>query len=398
MIKKVIIILLVLLLTGCWDYRELNDLAILGSLSIDIVDEEYIVGAQIMNPQKEGNSTNGSSGSTGAPIVVYKFKGKTIQEAIRKMTTESPKKIYAGHISMLMVSEKAAKKGFKDIADFLIRDHETRKQFKVVIIRNEEVDKSLSILSQLEALPTQENLDSLKAASNYNGNVTTIGFDEFLSLGYSIGIEPVLPYADLKGDIEAGKKKENTQQTTPISSIIYKGIAVFKNDRLLGYLDEKDSIGFNFIHNNLKSSSIPFKCDEDNYAAVEIINYKTDLKVDIKDNKPIVKLNVTGEAHQSEINCDIDMESLSGRNFIKDLMNKEIIKLISSSIDTVKNKFNSDIFGFEQYLYRHNYKYWEKNKKKWPELFKNIQYEIKTNLVLTKKGSALKSIKGMEHE
>lgn len=396
MIRKIIVFLIIILLTGCWNYRELNDLAIVGSLSIEVIGEEYQIGVQVMNTQKQGTSSGSAEVSSSSPAVVFKFKGKTIHEALRKMTTESPRKLYFGHITMIMISEKAAKEGFKDISDFLIRDHETRKQFTVMIIRNEEVDKVLTLLSHLEALPSQENLDVLKAATNFYGNVTPISFDEFLSFGYAEGVEPVLPYADLVGDVEEGKKKESTEQTVPVSFLRFKGISVFNSDKLVGYLDERDSIGYNLIVGNIKSTVIPFKCDESNYASIEIISYKSNLTVEVKNNKPFVKINVTGEAHQSEINCDIEMENLEDRNKIKKLANEEIKKIISSSIDTVKQDYGSDIFGFGRHLYRYNYKYWSKNKKNWNDIFQNIDYEIKSNLILAKKGSALESTKGEE--
>ncbi|MDD4547368.1 MAG: Ger(x)C family spore germination protein [Bacilli bacterium] len=397
MIKKLVIFLTLLLVTGCWDYRELNDLAIVGSLSIDIVDDEFVIAAQIMNAKKEGGSGNSSSGSTSTPIVVYKFSANTISNTLRKMTTESPRKLYIGHIAMVLISENAAKIGFKEISDFLLRDHESRKQFKVLIIKDNPVDQALSILDHLETLTIQATLNSLNNASSYYGNVTPIGFDEFIALGFSKGIEGIIPYAILEGDPKEGEKKESTEITIPQAKIILKGLSVFKDDKLIGFLDDNDSIGFNFLMGNLKSAMIPFKCDEKNYATTEIINYKTDMKIEIKNDLPVVKIKVTGEANQAEINCNVDMEVIEGRDFIMNLMNEEIKRLMSNSIDNVKENFGSDIFGFERYLYRHNYKYWKKVEKKWDELFKKIEYEIDVNFMLAKKGSTLDSIKGVNN-
>ncbi|MFA5603824.1 MAG: Ger(x)C family spore germination protein [Bacilli bacterium] len=393
MIKKLLILSTIFFITGCWDYRELNDLAIVGSISIDIVDDKFVIAAQIMNAKKEGGTGTISGSSTSAPIVVYKFSGNTMSNTLRKMTTESPKKLYIGHISLILISENAAKDGFKEISDFLLRDHESRKQFEVLIIKDSPVDQPLSILDHLEALTVQATLNSLKNASNYYGNVTPIAFDEFLAYGFATGINGVIPYATLEGNVKEGEKKESTETSIPQAKIIMRGMSVFKEDKLMGFLDENDSIGFNFILGNLKSAMIPFKCDEKDYATTEIIRYKTELKVNVKNNKPLVNLKVTGEANQAEINCKVNMEVLEGRNFIMNLMNDEIKRLMSSSIDTVKEEFASDIFGFEEYLYKHNYKYWKKIEKNWDDLFKNIEYEIDVDIMLAKKGSTLTSVK-----
>ena len=41
--KKIILIILILLLTGCSDYRELTDMAIVPSFAIDYKDNKYHV-------------------------------------------------------------------------------------------------------------------------------------------------------------------------------------------------------------------------------------------------------------------------------------------------------------------------------------------------------------------
>ena len=80
--KKIIILVLCLLLTGCYNYKELNKIAIVSSISIDKKDNKYLVGAQVLNvkPKDDSNSSN---------VIVYKEEGKTIEEALRNITKKS---------------------------------------------------------------------------------------------------------------------------------------------------------------------------------------------------------------------------------------------------------------------------------------------------------------------
>ena len=42
--KKIILILFCLfMVTGCFDYRELNDINIINSIGVDYIDDEYVV-------------------------------------------------------------------------------------------------------------------------------------------------------------------------------------------------------------------------------------------------------------------------------------------------------------------------------------------------------------------
>ena len=51
--KKIILIILILLLTGCSDYRELTDMAIVPSFAIDYKDNKYHVIVHVLDAKKE---------------------------------------------------------------------------------------------------------------------------------------------------------------------------------------------------------------------------------------------------------------------------------------------------------------------------------------------------------
>jgi spore germination protein KC len=81
-ISKCLLILLVLSsLTGCWNRRELNELAIAVAIGIDKSNGEYKVSTQIVNPGEM--SSKQSSGGGSAPIVTHHTSGKTVIEALQ---------------------------------------------------------------------------------------------------------------------------------------------------------------------------------------------------------------------------------------------------------------------------------------------------------------------------
>ena len=55
--KKLLILLIIpFILSGCYDYNELNDLAIISGIGIDYENEEYIVTYEILSTKKEGET------------------------------------------------------------------------------------------------------------------------------------------------------------------------------------------------------------------------------------------------------------------------------------------------------------------------------------------------------
>jgi spore germination protein KC len=74
----IIIFLLLNLLSGCWNRRELNELAITVGMAIDESDGQYLVTAQVVNP---GQVAAKQGGGQKAPVISYQEKGDTVFEA-----------------------------------------------------------------------------------------------------------------------------------------------------------------------------------------------------------------------------------------------------------------------------------------------------------------------------
>ena len=75
--KKIILILFLLLLSGCYNYQELNEIAIVSAIGIDKENSNYIVTLQIINTENYNTSIDDNQ----AKFVIYKGYGKNIQQS-----------------------------------------------------------------------------------------------------------------------------------------------------------------------------------------------------------------------------------------------------------------------------------------------------------------------------
>ena len=71
-------------MTGCWNYNELNSLAITTAMSIDKVDDKYEVSILIANSMNKQTSTEEGQSQT----VVYSAIGETISDALKNIDLE----------------------------------------------------------------------------------------------------------------------------------------------------------------------------------------------------------------------------------------------------------------------------------------------------------------------
>ena len=376
----IIITLFILLISsGCYNYKEINDMAIVSSIGIDKdnKNDKYIVSAQIMNSKE-------SEDSEDSQITVYTKEGDTVHEALRNITLKSPRKLYGNHLSKIVLSEEVAKEGIDNILDIFNRITEVRNEFIITIVKEDKASDVLKVLTTTESIPAEYVKLSLKIADETSGLTYATKLDEFISLYLKKGIDPVVPVLKIDKKEKKGTTINNITTTNPISKIVIEDLAVTNKGKLETYLKNEEVIGYNFLRNQIQKMIIPVKCDdENNYASISILKNKTKSSAEKKDNKYIINFNINSEAIITEYNCRKD---LTDEKVIKELekdTEKKIKRYIKKSLNKQKET-KGKFLGLERIIYLDYPKY------------KNEDYSVKynVNVNLVRKGEIRNSVKG----
>ena len=385
--KRLIIISLIIICTGCFNYSELNDYAIITGMSIDKSDNEYEVSMLISNSPK--------SNKKNYTTVVYSGKGKTIYEAVKQIGLISPKELYIGHLSILIISDEVAKEGITSSIEFLLQEPRSKKNFYVALSKDNKAKDVLSITSPLTDFPSQNLATNLKATTNLQGSVSAIDFNTLLYKLINKGVDLALNGFTIKGDIKDGVKESNMETNKPSSYIKLTNQAIFKGDKLITWSNKDESRGINIINDKIHEMYIKVKCD-DGYIVVDTNTLETKKNVDKKNS---VKLNTKGKASISEITCNINLAKSSNIKKIEKKVNNKIKDLELKAIKLSKN-YSTDIFGIGLMYYQdypHNY-----NKiKDYDKFYKNIKFKTNVDIKINTSGSikqTLKNIEGSNYE
>lgn len=387
--KKLLLILITLtFLTGCYNYRELNDLAIVTAISISKEKDNYNIAVQVVNPKKDQDT----SSSNEPDFIVYKSKGETLQAAFESLVKESPKRMYKTQMQILIIDEKMAKNNIKEVFEYLARDPEIRNEFNVLIGKS---DNILETLTPLDNLSSQNILDSLKASSKYLGNTNLLTFNELLSDYQNEKTEMAIPVIKLTS--QKNKDDKNTEKilekTTTTPAIVLDNISIFKDNKLIGYLSTKETISYNFINNNIALTAIKKDYPNNKYIAYKILKSKSKLEVTPK--KHTITLTIKGNAEINEATYNIDLSKEKNIKKLEKSLNKRLEKMITSSFNSTRKKYNSDIYGFEDLYYKKDPKYYTKIKKDWDSKeFQKIKLKVKSNIKIVEQGNILGKIKG----
>ena len=378
--KKLLILLpLLFILTGCYNYRELNDLAIVSGISISKDKDNYKVVVEVINPKKEQDS----SGANQPNFVIYKAEGSSLQEALRSVVKESPKKLYGAQIDILLIDEKLAQTDLKSILEFFSRDSEIRSEFYVLVTKNNEV---LSVATPLENVSSKNILESLKSSTDYLGITNLVTYHDLINYTLNKNIETVLPSIELIGDKNNGDGIKNTEETNTYSKTKLSNQAIFKDDKLIGYLSFDESLAYNIIMNNSKTPLIKTTYKDKGYVVNELVSYSTKIKANVKKKK--ITINIKGKANITELNYDCNLESEKTIKKLQKDLNKRIESLIKDSINSTRKEYNSDIYGFKDLFYKTNPKEYKKIKDNWyKDIYKNLEIEVKSDIEIFEKGN-----------
>ena len=383
--KRIILLInLIIICSGCFNYNELNNYAIATGMAIDINKDKYEVSVLISNSPKSSNASSGKDYTT----VVYSGKGKTIYEAIKHIGLISPKELYIGHLSVLIISEDVAKKGINDSIEFLLEEPRSKKNFYVALSKDSKAKEVLSITSPLTDFPSQNLSSNIKNTSALQGSVSAIDFNTLLYKLVNKGTDLSLNGFSIVGDVKDEIKKSNTDK----AYIKLSPLAIFKGDKLKYWTTEDESNGINIINNKIKELHLKLDCDNGNI----IINTQILETKKAIDKKGIVTLNAKGKASINEVSCDIDLTKQDNIRKIENKINNKIKKLESNAIKLSK-KYSTDIFGIGL-MYYQDYPDEYNKIKNYDKFYNNIKFKTKVDIRINTYGSLKQSLERIENE
>lgn len=382
--KKIkFLILLLPLLSGCYNYRELNELGITTAVSIDYKDNNFYVIAEVINPIKQQDA----SSSNNSPFVNYNSSSSSLQDAFRKVVLESPRQLYAAQLEIIVLSEEVVNNHLEEVLEYFARDPETRTEIKIIVAKTEDSTKAITLQTLLTSLSSSNIINSLDLQSKVLGISYPVTLNELLNMYIDPYLEVVLPSMTLYGNYEIGDEKENITTSSPKAIVKIDGSTITKDNKILGYLDLEESKILNLINGKLKETIIKMNY-YDGYIIFEPNRIKVSRELDIKNN--IIKINISGYSKTKEIQSNIDLKDPKEVEKLNKALNMELEKKITDTFNSIREKYDTDVFGFQELYYRTNYKYFKENCTNWYEdIYPKIKLEVKANVRLYEKGSTL---------
>ncbi len=370
--KILLILSSVIVLTGCWNYREINQDFIATAAAIDKGEDGYLVTVEITTPKK------GSEKALENDYIIE--QGRTIFEAIRKTILQSGRKLYWGHAKVIIISKEVAEEGILPILDFLARDTEVRNKVWLMISMEENASVLLKGKDEVhdaigfhidEVLKNQKDIGMFYA-------VDLLAFLRDLS---TEGIEPTIATSKLipSGDGSVPR---------------VEGMAIFECDKMIGWLDGIDVKSFLVIIDEFQGGEFATLEIEGLRVTLEIQKIKTKVKPILENEKITMDISITMDAGIVEINGEEDYMSEDKVEQMRKTMEGNIEKDIKKLIKKVQEEYKVDIFGFGNAIYRYEPKVWKEIRDEWHEEFPKVEVQINVDITIKGTGLLQKQIRG----
>lgn len=366
-----IILINAVFITGCWNYREVNKLAIVSGVAVDKgTDGRYIITAEIV--QISGGRDTKTTSKT------ITMEGKTMFDAVRNGISMSGKRLYWSHSKVIILSKEIAGEGITKVIDWYIRDAEAREDVHILISKAEsakEIFEGQSVAEEIKCLLLEEIMDNQNSLSK----ARTIDILQYNIESKTKGMATVIPTVNLK-QID-GKM---------VLEII--GTGIIKNDKLIGYLNGEETKDLLFIRNEVKGGVLVEGTQENATAppvTLEIFKSKTKVTPVIIGNNIEIDLNIDTTVAIDEIAGKENYFDEDGCRKLEQIAENSFKERIESFIKKIQTEFDADIFGFGTKLQEDEVKLWKSVSNNWEEIFKDLKVNVKTRVHI--KNSAILS-------
>lgn len=393
--KKLKIVLLMTMiipgLAGCWNRIEVNDIAIVTAMGLDRMEDGNIrLSLQIGIPASLGpiGAGGGERGRKGTFVISE--TGETITDAYRNLQEKIARRIFFSHSRVLIIGEKLARNGMSQIIDFLVRYEEPR-IISLIMVTKGEAEESLKARTELENVSAEEVRELSKLGVGLKTSIK-----EFWESLITEGIEPVAPQLTLKPPGMKNKAESETENSSTEKIPALHGAAVFKQDKLIGWMNNKETRGLLWLQNRIDTGIITVNIPKEQGGgkiSTKIVNATTNIDPKLQGNKLKIEVSVRSEIAVLENTSKMRLIDSREIELLQKNLKGEIEDRIQLALDKAQKRFHSDIFGFGRIVYQKYPKEWNKQyKQTWNEEFQELEVTIKPK-VLVKRTSVIKENK-----
>ncbi|MED0675941.1 spore germination protein [Aneurinibacillus thermoaerophilus] len=383
------LLLSLIMITGCWDRVELEDIGIVLGVAIDESatkaakkqEKEELKGQAkerkhilmvhhfIIPQEVEGKTRTGKN----KPYSNVVNEGETIFEIVRELSTRVARPPNYEHLKVIVISEEIARStDLRDIINFFLRNPESRRTIKMLIAKGkarETFEKKPPIMAN-PALKMAKMIENTKKTLRMAPEMTLGDMSEKLTSETSFVMQRVV----------TSKTGTKVAGATVING---------KTHKMVGWLGEDEMEGLNWMSGKGKAGIVKGTDQKTGKTMVyEVGKMRSRIKPKVQGNN--ISFTVDIETEGSLREDWLEPGNAFKENLIKraeKAAEMEIKRLTQKALTKTQKKFKVDVAGFGKQLSIYYPKVWKEVKKDWDKHFSKIPVDINVKVQISEFGT-----------
>lgn len=408
---------------GCWDRIEVDNRAIVLGAAIDkgLEEGQYMVTAEIANPAMLISPLVGGGGGDDPPSYILTSTGWTIFDAMRNFTHQSSNKLSWEHNQVFIIGEEMAREGLAPVLDIIMRDWEIRRLSRIIIAKGKTGKEVLSV-QPYKGGATGIQLEEQVRAQEFNSASIHIDFNRFVEMMLTPGessvagrveiVDPGEPDGILSEEgsssgggegessgseqEDSGSGSQEEPETLDMKTNLtegeilrYSGGAIFKKDKLVGWLDTKQTRGYHWVMGEAVSGVIVVRAIEkgDSKISIRFTELISNIKPKLKNGEPMVELEIMVDGSVGEHMGTRRISDDAGLINMVEARTAEVVRNEIKAALAMAQHYKTDIFGFGKIFNREEHQWWKENSHRWDdEIFPQLEVEIDVEVYIRRPG------------
>ena len=427
-VKKILIILLVIVITAFFltnfsSIYTIDDYAYVIAMGLDNSDDsDLILSLQIAIPAGSSKGSESSSSQSSSSIVST-VKCKNINGGVNLINDYLGQKLNLSYCKAMVFSEEIAKKGIGNYICTATNDIEIRPSCDIIVSKCSALDYITNSKPLLENL-SSKYYEIASSSQKDTGLTRTISLMSFYNRYYDSLCEPYAPLSsieesnggDAKNEVQGktldsdknsndtnggdsssssgGKSesssKKDVEKDNANAKIKNQGLAIFKDDKLIGEISREETLCYMLVSGKLKDAviNVPSPFEDADYVSLNISSVHSKNKVEIKNGTPFITCNISLSARVLSSTKTSNYLSKENSLALEYATNSYLNANITDFLYKTSKELKSDFIGFGRNAVRSfktmddwkNYDWLNKYQNSdWLNKYQNSEFNVNVN-------------------
>ena len=370
--KKIIIALIILIFIGAFStsYSSLNLDKLIYVLAIGIdsaPNNQLEVTFQFSKPlSPESGSTETAKTTTNTVVA------SSLSNAINLVNSYQERQLNLSHCKIIIFSEKLASIGIENEIFTLINDTQIRPSSNIVISKCTAKDYINNTQPEVENL-ISKYYEMFTDSSKYTGHLPDATIGNFFN---ALCCQSCDAYAIL------GNMSTDDSFVTGVNNTRNVGVAVFRNDKLVGELNIPETISFLAIKNKVERFliSVPDPLNNDEFIDLYVTPYKSPkISVDTSTSSPYISVKCYFSARIYSMTSNSQYLSADVLNSVSNYCNSYLEAMFLDYLYATSKEYSADITGLGNYATKNFLTSPDYSDYNWLENYKNSFFKVDVN-------------------